>query len=103
MTNALVTGKGSNGFFVQVKETDAGYAGADYSGLFVFTGAMAPTLANATVGARVTIDGTVTVFQGQIELDSVTAVTRRPRPAGGAAGADRRRPTPRSRPAGRAR
>ena len=72
--NALVTGKGSNGFFVQVKETDAGYAGADYSGLFVFTGSNTPTLANATIGARVNITGRVASFQGQIELDSVTAV-----------------------------
>ena len=71
---ALVTGRGSNGFFVQVKETDAGYQGADYSGLFVFTGASSPHLASATVGARVTVEGTVRVFQGQLELDPVTLV-----------------------------
>jgi large repetitive protein len=75
VTGALVTGRGSNGFFVQVKEGDPGYMGPDFSGLFVFTGANAPTLANATVGARVAIDGRVTNFQGQIELDTVTAVT----------------------------
>ena len=40
-TNALVTGKGTNGFFVQTKTGDAGYMGADYSGLFVYTGTMA--------------------------------------------------------------
>ena len=38
VANALVTGKGTNGFFVQVKEGDTGYAGPDNSGLFVFTG-----------------------------------------------------------------
>jgi len=75
VANALVTGRGTNGFFVQVKEGDAGYLGADNSGLFVFTGTAAPTLANATVGARVSIDGNVTNFQGQIELDTITAVT----------------------------
>lgn len=75
VTNALVTGRGSNGFFVQVKEGDAGYQGANFSGMFVFTGTAAPTLANATVGARVTIDGRVASFQGQLELDNVTAVT----------------------------
>ena len=75
VTNALVTGKGSNGFFVQTKMGDTGYMGVDNSGLFVFTGSMTPTLANATIGARVTIDGAVANFQGQIELDSVTAVT----------------------------
>lgn len=73
--NALVTGKGSNGFFVQVKAGDMGYMGADNSGLFVYTGTMAPTLANAVVGLRVTIDGTVTPFQGQLELDTVSSVT----------------------------
>lgn len=75
VTNALVTGRGSNGFFVQMKPGDPGYVDADYSGMFVFTGAMTQTLANAAVGARVTIDGTVAVFQGQTELDQVTAVT----------------------------
>ncbi|HTL37519.1 MAG TPA: lamin tail domain-containing protein [Kofleriaceae bacterium] len=73
--NALVTGKGTNGFFIQTKSGDAGYMGADYSGLFVYTGAMAPTLANAVVGLRVTVDGTVTNFQGQLELDTVASVT----------------------------
>lgn len=75
VTNALVTGKGSNGFFVQVKEGDAGYMGSDFSGMMVFTGAGAQ-LANATVGARVTIDGRVANFQGQLELDNVSAVTQ---------------------------
>jgi hypothetical protein len=75
LANALVTGKGSNGFFVQTKLGDGGYNGPEYSGLFVFTGSGTPPLANATVGARVTIDGTVTSFQGQIEIDTVTAVT----------------------------
>lgn len=74
VTNALVTGKGSNGFFVQAKMGDPGYAGVDHSGLFVYTGTMAPTLASAVVGARVTIEGAVAVFQGQTELDGVTSV-----------------------------
>jgi len=71
LTNALITGVGSNGFFVQVKETDAGYAGPDNSGLFVFTSAAPPGA--ATVGARVTIDGSVAVFQGQTELEVAAA------------------------------
>ena len=75
VTNALVTGKGANGFFVQTKTGDAGYLGVDNSGLFVYAGTAAATLTAATVGARVTIDGRVAAFQGQIELDSVTAVT----------------------------
>jgi len=74
VVNALVTGKGSNGFFVQVKEGDTGYDGPAFSGMFVFTGTGTPPLAAAVVGARVTIDGRVANFNGQIELDTVTNV-----------------------------
>jgi len=69
VTNALVTGRASNGFFVQVKETDAGYTVPDNSGLFVFTRSAPP--AKVVAGSRVTIDGTVTLFSGELELDSV--------------------------------
>ena len=75
ITNALVTGKGSNGFFVQTKVGDAGYIDENYSGMFVFTGASTATLMNAVVGQRVTIDGNAATFQGQKELDIVTTVT----------------------------
>ena len=75
VSNALVTGVGTNGFFVQVKEGDMGYSGPDNSGLFVFTGTNAAALMNATVGARVSVDGTIASFQGEIELSPVTAVT----------------------------
>jgi hypothetical protein len=76
VTNALVTAKGSNGFFVQTIMGDAGYMGTDYSGMFVFCGTNSPLLASANIGARVTIDGTTDVFQGEAELDSVTSVTQ---------------------------
>src|SRR3569833_3531421 len=49
--------------------------GSDYSGIFVFTGTASPFLTSATVGARVTIDGNIDVFGGEIELDSLTNVT----------------------------
>jgi hypothetical protein len=75
VANVLVTGKGTNGFFVQMKMGDTGYVDANYSGLFVYTNTNAALLAAATVGARVTIDGSVANFQGQIELDTVGAVT----------------------------
>jgi hypothetical protein len=75
VSNALVTAKGSNGFFVQVKEGDTAYAGSDDSGLFVFTGTTSTFLATTTVGARVTIDGSVDVFDGETELDSLDSVT----------------------------
>jgi hypothetical protein len=74
VANALVTGKGANGFFVQVKDGDTGFAGADFSGLFVFTGSTSPFLPMVAPGHRVTIDGTVALFNGQYELDSVVDV-----------------------------
>jgi len=74
ITNALVTGKGSNGFFVQTKVGDAGYAGSDYSGLFIFTGATSPFLPMVAVGSRVTVDGTVALFNGQLELTPIVDV-----------------------------
>ena len=75
VTNAIVTGKGSNGFFMQVKAGDAGDMGADYSGIFVFTNTGSPFLAAVAVGNRVTVEGRVTVFNGQTEIDMPTAVT----------------------------
>ncbi len=67
LANVLVTGRTSGGFFVQVKETDAGYQGPEYSGLFVY----APNHAVA-VGDRVSIGrATVQDFFGQIQLASV--------------------------------
>jgi cytosine/adenosine deaminase-related metal-dependent hydrolase len=78
VTSALVTGVGSNGFFVQVKEGDPGYTGPDNSGLFVFTSSAPKTLGTPavpiTVGARVTIDASVALFQGQTELSNLTSL-----------------------------
>jgi cysteine-rich repeat protein len=71
LDNVLVTGRNNSGFFVQVKETDAGYAGADFSGLFVFA-----TGNTVAAGDRVDIgNGTVQNFFGQIQLASVSGVT----------------------------
>lgn len=75
ISNALVTGKGSNGFFIQVKETDQGYVNADFSGLFVFT-SQAGYLEAAQVGGRVNVEGQMTNFFGQLEVANVVTVTR---------------------------
>lgn len=72
--NALVTAKGTNGFFVQVKEGDTGYQGSDYSGIFIFTNT-GTTLQNTVVGTRVSVSGTIDTFQAELEIDNVTAVT----------------------------
>jgi cytosine/adenosine deaminase-related metal-dependent hydrolase len=53
-----------NGFFVQVHEDDPGYAGPEYSGLFVYVGdGFLPT-----PGDRVTLTGAVQDFYGQIQV-----------------------------------
>ncbi|MGC4113762.1 MAG: amidohydrolase family protein [Myxococcales bacterium] len=71
LKNVLVTGLSSRGFFVQVKETDTGYNGADNSGVLCFLGA-APTV---KVGDRVTIKtGTLADYYGEKELTSVEVV-----------------------------
>ncbi len=74
ITNALVTGKGSNGFFIQVKETDPGYVDANFSGLFVFT-SQAGYLDLAQVGTRIDVEGQMTNFFGQLEIANVATVT----------------------------
>lgn len=67
--NLLVTAVGSNGFFAQVKDGDAGYKGAEYSGVFVFTSSK-PTV---VAGDRVKIvKGRVNDYYGQVQLDFVT-------------------------------
>ncbi len=71
VTNALVTGKASGGLFVQVKAGDANYAGADFSGLYVFTN----TAPAVNVGQRVDVAGTVVDFFGQRQLSTVTSLT----------------------------
>jgi len=70
--NALVTARVSNGAFLQVKEGDIGFMGADFSGVFVF-GANSIAL-----GDRVDVSAaTVAVFGGEIELTgaAMTATT----------------------------
>ncbi len=72
--NALVTGKASNGFFVQIVTGDPGFVGTDFSGIFVFTNSPSALLDTVSVGKRVAIDGTVKDFNGQLELDSITNI-----------------------------
>ncbi len=74
ISNTLVTGVGADGFFTQVAPGDPDYTGSYYSGLFVHTGPGA-LLASAPVGARVHVDGTVSLNQGRVQLDNVLAVT----------------------------
>jgi len=70
LADALVTAATAGGFFLQVKPGDAGYAGSDFSGLWV----SAP--GNAVVpGDRVSVaSATVTTFFGQLGLASASVV-----------------------------
>jgi large repetitive protein len=73
ISNTLVTGKAATGFYLQAKTGDPGYAGTDYSGIFVFQ-----TANTVNVGDRVTVtSATVAVFGGETELTApaVTVVT----------------------------
>jgi large repetitive protein len=67
---ALVTGRSTRGFYLQVKAGDPDYQGPDNSGVFVFDSANA-----VKVGDRVTIQtATVQTFFGQIQLSAPTTV-----------------------------
>ncbi|MBI5548087.1 MAG: amidohydrolase family protein [Deltaproteobacteria bacterium] len=62
LPNVLVTAVGARGFFIQAKPGDPGYNGADFSGVYVFTGAIpAPAV---VIGNRINIaTATVTTFK----------------------------------------
>lgn len=68
----VVTAIASNGFFLQVAETDSAYEGADYSGVFVFTSS-APT--GRSRGEAVTVAGEVSLFSGQWQIARPTVVS----------------------------
>lgn len=67
--DALVTGcSAGNGYFVQTVEGDPGYAGADYSGIYVYDPAT-ECGTSVSLGDRVTLNpATVNVFFSQIQL-----------------------------------
>jgi cysteine-rich repeat protein len=73
LTNQLVTGRSTKGYYLQVKQGDPDYdatLGASYSGIFVYDPAN-----TFKVGDRVTItNATVTNFFTQIELTMPTAM-----------------------------
>ena len=71
--NALVTARGTNGFFVQVKPGDEGYTTPENSGLFVFTSSV--PAATITVGSRVSVEGDLQDFFTQLELSNSPVVT----------------------------
>ncbi len=69
ITGAIVTGRFADGFFLQVKPGDAGYLGADHSGVYVY--APGNTVAE---GDRVTISATLQDYFGQLQLSNATSI-----------------------------
>jgi predicted extracellular nuclease len=77
-TEGVVTGRKSNGFFIQASDADADADPATSEGVYVFT-STAPTAA-ATVGNRVRVSGTVVEFiptadLGQLPLTELSFAT----------------------------
>ena len=77
-TEGVVTGRKSNGFFIQASDADADADPATSEGVYVFTSS-APTAA-ATVGNRVRVSGTVVEFipsadPGQLPLTELSFAT----------------------------
>lgn len=73
LANVLVTAVGPDGFYVQAKPGDTGYAGVDHSGLFVYT-ATAPLVAE---GDRVdVVVARVNDYFGRQELSFATVTKR---------------------------
>ena len=74
---AVVTAVAGVGFFMQVSPDDAGYAGPDFSGLYVYS-AGAPRFGDGTalaVGDTVDVEGQILDYNGQLQL-SGPAITR---------------------------
>ncbi|AKT35940.1 DUF4215 domain-containing protein [Chondromyces crocatus] len=70
VSNALVTGRHTGGYFLQVKPGDAGYQGSANSGVYVFGSST-----GIAVGDRVSLTSAlVSDYYGQIQLTSPVAV-----------------------------
>jgi len=69
LANMLVTAVSPVGFFSQTITGDMNFAGAEYSGVFTYVGAMGMKPA---VGDRISLNGTITEFYGQVQLGSAS-------------------------------
>ncbi len=82
LVNVLVTGveiTTSNRVFVQMKQGDPGYNGADYSGVMVYLGDKSLTpIPTMKAGDRVTLEGTTDEFSGQIQINKITTLSVTP-------------------------
>ncbi|MCS6856620.1 MAG: amidohydrolase family protein [Sandaracinaceae bacterium] len=68
----VVTAITPNGFFFQLTPSDPGYAGVDFSGIFVFTSS---SPSGRSRGERVSVSGRVSNYFGQWQLQSATVMS----------------------------
>jgi large repetitive protein len=68
LEHMLVTGVGPSGLFMQHDPDDAGWAGADWSGIYAYAPSLDPMPARGDV---ITIEGAIHDFFGQRQLDQV--------------------------------
>ncbi|MCB9641030.1 MAG: amidohydrolase family protein [Myxococcales bacterium] len=82
LVNVLVTGveiNTSNRVFVQMKQGDPGYNGADYSGVMLYLGDKTlTTIPTMKAGDRITLEGTTDEFSGQVQINKITTLTVTP-------------------------
>jgi cytosine/adenosine deaminase-related metal-dependent hydrolase len=69
VSHLLVTGVAKSGFFAQLKSGDAGFAGADNSGIWSHQSST-----TVTAGSRVTVTGNVSNYFGELELDGISVM-----------------------------
>jgi len=76
VVEGVVTARRGNAFFLQFLPGDPGYAGADFSAVYVFLGSTLPAGITApTAGQRVRVTGTTDDFFGQRQLQRIEAIT----------------------------
>ncbi len=65
LNDVIVSGVGTDGFFVQVPADSDDFDGVDFSGLFVFSRTLDP---KPSPGDRLSLEGTIGSFQNQVQL-----------------------------------
>tara|TARA_B100001989_G_scaffold253357_1_gene240416 strand:- start:12284 stop:15202 length:2919 start_codon:yes stop_codon:yes gene_type:complete len=82
LTNQLVTAADARQIraIIQVKQGDPGYNGTDNSGLFVYLGdaKLTGTMPTYKAGDRITITGFVSAYNGQLQINKISAMTVTP-------------------------
>lgn len=70
LSNVVVSGSGTDGFFLQVPSSSPQYSGVEDSGVFVFARDLEP---KPSAGDVISINATVTEYQEQVQLAEISA------------------------------